>query len=327
MLNRLLAVGVALTSTLAMAGPAVLLLPALGREDGVTVQGRALKEAPSQGSSVLSRNLRRLAAPTWEGAKVQVSLLGTTATVTSGHDGAFEVNLRPAEGRRFPPGAHPVVATLEGGAEARARVEVVPDTTPLLVVSDFDDTVAISQVTDKGALLVNALLKDADSQGVVPGMADFYGCLRQPKPAAFALVSGSPVQFAPRVASFLQRHKFPAFGLYLRDIGPKTLSGYKQPLIRRLLQQFPQPVVLVGDSGEHDPEVYAQMREEFPGRVKAIYIRDAGRTEDASRFKDMVLFQEAREAAEHAAQAGLAERACVTRAFPAEAKQPEAGAP
>jgi phosphatidate phosphatase APP1 len=258
---------------------------------------------------------------------VEVALLGSKATVTSGHDGAFEVTLQPPKGQRFAAGVHEVVATLAGGAEARARVEVVPDSTPLLVISDFDDTVAVSQVTDKGALLVNALLKDADSQEVVPGMADFYGCLRQQKPAAFALVSGSPVQFLPRVSSFLTRHRFPAFGLYLRDIGPTTLAGYKQPIIRRLLQQFPQPVVLVGDSGELDPEVYAQIREEFPGRVKAIYIRAAGRTEDAGRFKDMVLFQEAREAAEHAAGAGLAERACIARAFPTPEKKTEAGAP
>jgi phosphatidate phosphatase APP1 len=72
----------------------------------------------------------------------------------------------------------------------------------------------------------------------------------------------------------------------------------------------------VGDSGEHDPEVYAQIREEFPGRVRAIYIRDAGRTEQASRFQDMVLFQDVRSAAEHAVQAGLARPACLATAFP-----------
>jgi phosphatidate phosphatase APP1 len=263
---------------------------------------------------VLSRNLRRLTAPNWEGARVEVSFQGATATVTSGHDGGFEVNLQPPQGKRFTPGLHVAEARLEG-AITRARVEVVADTTPLLVVSDFDDTVAVTQVTDKGALLANALLKDSDTQAVVPGMADFYKCLRATKPAAFALVSGSPVQFLPRVSNFLDRHRFPPFGLYLRDLGPSTLSGYKQPVIRRLLQQFSQPVVLVGDSGEHDPEVYAQIRKEFPGRVKAIYIRDAGRTESASRFDGMFLFRDASEAARKAAEAGLADGACVAKAF------------
>lgn len=323
---RFLVPAVLLTSCVALAGPAVLLTPVIGRSDSVVLQGRVLKEAPSQGSSVLSRNLRRLTAPNWEGAKVEVSFLGATATVTSGDDGGFEVTLQPPEGASFPAGFYLAEAKV-AGASARARVQVVADTTPFLVISDFDDTVAISHVTQAAKLMENALLKDSDSQQVVPGMAAFYGCLKAPEAPAFALVSGSPVQFGSRVSSFLGRHGFPAFGVYLRDLGPSTLSNYKQPVIRRLLRQFPQPVVLVGDSGEKDPEIYAQIREEFPGRVKAIYIRDAGRTETASRFTDMVLFQNPSAAAEHAMKSGLADATCVATAFPAPVPTVEATSP
>jgi phosphatidate phosphatase APP1 len=250
---------------------------------------------------------------------VEVSFQGVVASVTSGHDGNFEVNLRPPEGQRFPAGTAEAEARV-GEVRARAAVEVIPDTAPLLVVSDFDDTVAVTNVTSPAKLVESALLKDGDTQAVVPGMAAFYGCLRQSAAPAFALVSGSPIQYLPRIRMFLERHGFPTgFGLYLRDIGPKTLSGYKQPAIRRLLQQFPQPVVLVGDSGEKDPEVYAQIRDEFPGRVKAIYIRDAGRTEDAKRFESMVLFKDSGDAAAHAAAQGLADAACVAAAFPGRA--------
>jgi phosphatidate phosphatase APP1 len=305
-----------LASSVALARPAVLLTPAIGRPDSVVIQGRVLKEAPSQGSSVLSRNLRRLTAPNWKGAKVEVSFLGATATVTSGDDGNFEVTLQPPQGGAFPSGFYLVEAKV-AGASGRARVQVVADTTPFLVISDFDDTVAVSNVTKTAKLMENALLKDSDTQQVVPGMAAFYGCLKSPEAPAFALVSGSPVQFGSRVSDFLGRHGFPAFGVYLRDLGPSTLSNYKQPVIRRLLRQFPQPVVLVGDSGEKDPEIYSQIRDEFPGRVKAIYIRDAGRTETASRFTDMVLFQDASAAARDAAKNGLADATCVANAFPA----------
>ncbi|MDY7228656.1 phosphatidate phosphatase App1 family protein [Hyalangium rubrum] len=313
---RCLALAALLTSSLALAGPAVLLSPVIGRTDSVVLQGRVLKEAPTKGSSVLSRNLRRLTAPNWKGAKVEVSFLGVTTVVTSGHDGAFEVNLQPPQGTPFPSGFYVAEAKV-AGASARARVEVVADTAPFLVISDFDDTLAISHVIRPTKLMENALLKDSDTQEVVPGMSAFYGCLKAPTSPSFALVSGSPVQYGARIGDFLGRHSFPAFGLYLRDLGPSTLSNYKQPVIRRLLRQFSQPVVLVGDSGEKDPEIYAQIREEFPGRVKAIYIRNAGRTENASRFTDMILFGEAREAAEHAAKNGLADAACVAGAFPA----------
>ncbi|MFL5346970.1 MAG: phosphatidate phosphatase App1 family protein [Hyalangium sp.] len=323
---RFLAVTLLLVSCAASAGPAVLLFPALGRGNGVLLQGRVLKEAPTEGSSVLARNLRRLTAPNWEGAKVEVSFRGLTTLVTSGHDGNFEVNLQPAKGEAFPSGFSVAEAKV-AGVSAQARVEVVADTAPFLLISDFDDTIAVTQVVKTAKLLENALLKDSDTQQAVPGMAAFYGCLKAPGAPSFALVSGSPVQYAPRVASFLTRNGFPPLGLYLRDLGPGTLSDYKQPIIRRLMQQFPQPVVLVGDSGEHDPEVYAQIRQEFPGRVKAIYIRDAGHAEDASRFTDMVLFHEASEAAAHAAKNGLADPTCVAGAFPAQAPTVEKTAP
>jgi phosphatidate phosphatase APP1 len=323
---RFLSLAVLLACSSALAGPAVLLSPAIGRADGVVLHGRVLKEAPSSGSSVLSRNLRRLTAPNWEGAKVEVTFQGATATVTSGHDGNFEVNLQPPQGASFKPGLSTAEAKV-GGASAVARVEVVADTTPFLVISDFDDTVAITHVVKTAKLVEAALLKDSDSQAVVPGMSAFYGCLKAPTPPAFALVSGSPVQYVTRVSSFLNHHAFPPFGIYLRDLGPGTISGYKQPVIRRLLRQFTQPVVLIGDSGEKDPEIYAQIREEFPGRVKAVYIRDAGRTELADRFKDMILFQEPRAAAEHAAKSGLADPACVAAAFPAPAPTVEKTAP
>ncbi len=323
---RFLALAVLLVAQAALAGPALLLFPALGRGDGVVLQGRVLKEAPTAGSSVLSRNLRRLTAPGWEGAPVEVSFHGATAQVTSGDDGAFEVNLQPREGTSFPSGIALAEAKV-AGVSARARVEVVPEATPFLVISDFDDTLALTHVTKPARLIESALFKDADTQQAVPGMSAFYGCLSASAPPAFALVSGSPVQFVPRVAGFLSRHGFPTFGMYLRDLGPGTLSGYKQPVLRRLLRQFSQPVVLVGDSGEKDPEIYAQIREEFPGRVKAIYIRDAGRTEDASRFTDMVLFQDARQAAEHALSQGLADPTCMARAFPAEEAAAQGAAP
>jgi phosphatidate phosphatase APP1 len=326
---RLAALVLALASAAALAGPVVLLSPALGRPDSVTLQGRVLVEAP-HGSTALSRNMRRLTTRNQKGARVEVSFLDVSATVTSGQDGDFQVTFQSPPGRPFPVGGHQAQARVADNTPSSARVEVIADTAPFLVVSDFDDTVAISEVTQPDKLVTNALLRDADTQKVVPGMASFYGCLGADSGAvpAFALVSGSPVQFGPRVGDFLSLHGFPAgFGLYLRDLGPSTLSDYKQPLIRSLLQRFPHPVVLVGDSGEKDPEVYAQIREEFPGRVRAIYIRDAGNTGDPARFKDMLLFKDASTAAEHAAQAGLARQACISTAFAPAAPRAEQGTP
>ena len=37
------------------------------------------------------------------------------------------------------------------------------------------------------------------------------------------------------------------------------------------------PFMLIGDSGQRDPELYAQVVREYPGRVAIIYIRTVGR--------------------------------------------------
>jgi phosphatidate phosphatase APP1 len=300
----------------ALAGPDLLLFPAVGSSKRVTVYGRTLARAQSKSSFSLKRNLKNLLNENAEGVPVEVSFLGQTARVTSGHDGNFEATFDSPDGG-FPVGQQPLEARCAPAISKTATVEVASDHAPFLVISDFDDTVAVTNVLDKKGLLKAALVEDETTQPVVPGMSPFYGCLREVKPErpVFALVSGSPVQFEPRIRGFLSRHGFGPFGIYLRDLGPTTLSDYKQPVIRRLLQSMPHQVVLVGDSGEHDPEVYRQIRAEFPGRVLATYIRNAGRADDAARFKDMVLFNDPAVAARDAATKGFAERACVEKAF------------
>lgn len=312
---------VALLASPAWAGAAVLLFPAVGTPGSVTLSGRVLKHAPSSGSSTLSKNLRRLTSSNWVGADVEVRYAGRTATATSGHDGNFTVTLSGAE-RPFEVGFATAEAHVPSAETGIALVNVVAPGAPFFVVSDFDDTLAVTNVVKKRELVKAALLQDETNQPVVEGMADFYGCLEADKPArpAFALVSGSPAQYVHRVREFLGTHRFPSFGLYLRDLGPSTLSDYKQPVIRALLTELPNAVVLVGDSGEHDPEVYRQIAAEFPSRVKAIYIRDAGRTEDARRFDGAFLFKHPREAAWDAVAKGLATKACVERVFPKETR-------
>jgi len=50
---------------------------------------------------------------------------------------------------------------------------------------------------------------------------------------------------------------------------------YKLTQIREILATYPAlPFILVGDSGQEDPEIYGTLVNEFPGRILAIYIRN-----------------------------------------------------
>lgn len=300
------------------ASGSILLFPALGRPTQVVISGRALATSPEDhpAASALEKNLRRLTARSAEGRTVTVTFAGQARRVTAGDDGFFEAAFAAPSDRPFPPGLLPAEAA-GFGVRAEGQVQVVSDAAPFLLVTDLDDTLAVTNVASKRAIAKAALLLDGATTPPVPGMAAFLRCvLEGTRPAAGAVVvSGTPVALAPRVQAFLAAGGFPFAGLRLRDLGPRTLSGYKEPVLRELLSGFPQAVVLVGDSGERDPEIYAALRAEFPGRVAAIFIRDAGGEAGPGRFEGMFLFKEAEAAAREAAAHGLADLACVERAF------------
>jgi phosphatidate phosphatase APP1 len=245
-----------------------------------------------------------------------VTFGGQARRVTAGDDGFFQAAFAAPADRPFAAGLQPVQAAAAGAA-AEGRVQVVSDGAPFLLVTDLDDTLAVTNVASRRALARTALLADAASTPAVPGMAAFLRCvLEGTRPAAGAVVvSGTPVELAPRVEQFLALNGFPFAALSLRHLGPRTLAGYKEPALRALLSAFPQAVVLVGDSGEQDPEIYAALRAEFPGRVAAIFIRDAGGPAGPGRFEGMLLFREPEAAAREAAASGVADLACVERAF------------
>ncbi len=115
--------------------------------------------------------------------------------------------------------------------------------------------------------------------------------------------------------------------MLLRDIGLDRTKfikekghGHKFRKAIRLLDEFPNlSFILIGDSGQEDPAIYADVVKERPGRVKAIYIRDidphADSTLDEAVRKavaetgalgvPMILAKDSRIISEHAIKIGL----------------------
>ena len=283
----------------------LILPPAMGRPDVVWVMGRVVSESPQRGPPAV-RALLRLVARNWIGVPVTIRFLGRTATAVSGHDGEFEVEIPAGPGQRFPVGPQAVEVEAPG-AQGTGTIFVVPDEAPFIVVSDFDDTLAVTHVTSRYRLLATTFFEDGESLPPVTGMQELYRCLTagKPIPPAFAVVTGWPFQFAPRLVRFLTKNGFPPMALFLRNLGRSTLSGYKEPVLRRLVERFPHPLVLVGDSGERDPEIYAWLAREWPERVLRIYIREADGIGGAGRFDGMCLFTDPAVAVRDALEHGL----------------------
>lgn len=142
----------------------------------------------------------------------------------------------------------------------------------LAVISDIDDTIKVSHVLDKS----DALKKAFRTQNLFRGMNVLYREIaRLNRDAQFYYVTNAPKQLMYRShAQFLTQHKFPNGALLLReDIQSNT---HKVDTIRRILNDPKIKFVLyIGDNGERDPEIYAQMRKEFPTIPAITYIRQA----------------------------------------------------
>ncbi len=150
----------------------------------------------------------------------------------------------------------------------------------LSIASDVDDTIKDSNVLNKSELARNTLYREYKP---VAGMSEAYAAVAGPR-VFFHYVSNSPWQLIEPLADFLASEKFPRGLLHLRPMRlsrPVELERFltegqdsKRERITALMNLFPKHAwVFIGDSGEHDPEIYAQLFEAFPGRVRRILIR------------------------------------------------------
>lgn len=147
------------------------------------------------------------------------------------------------------------------------------------VISDIDDTIKISQVTDKVELLRNTFARPF---APVPGMPECYRALAE-RGAKFHYVSASPWQLYAPLNLFRIDSQFPAGTYDMKsfrawdDSWQNLLADsalIKTPAIERLLKNNPQrKFLLIGDSGESDPEIYGDIARQFPTQILGIAIR------------------------------------------------------
>lgn len=149
----------------------------------------------------------------------------------------------------------------------------------LSVISDIDDTIKVSGVGNRKELLANTFLREFKS---VSGMAELYQQWASAG-TSFHYVSSSPWQLYRALQGLHTELSFPAGTMHLRNFRIRD-QLFKKFRIRRhgkvsaiesLLKGLPQQkFVLIGDSGEKDPEIYRRICRRFPGRVSGLFIRD-----------------------------------------------------
>ncbi|MDR0674616.1 MAG: App1 family protein [Zoogloeaceae bacterium] len=161
-------------------------------------------------------------------------------------------------------------------------------------ILDIDDTVKDSNVLDRKALMINTFLNEYRA---VAGVGTILERLRE-KADAFHYVSASPIQLYPALREFFTRENFPRGSFHLReatdlrDLIPdrEKLIAHKRQSIERLFAAYPQrKFILVGDTGENDPEIYAEFKRKYPDRViEAIFHDITQEGQDSARFRDFM---------------------------------------
>jgi len=296
----------------------IIILPYLsyGTPQKLTVRGRVLEDEgfrPAGDTDSRWRNLirftKRLESDEVPGARLRA---GKAEAVTDG-EGYFRIE---CEGS-FQPGWNDVELELlhPAPAQATARVLVPAPQAAFGVISDIDDTVVTSNVASKVKMIMTVALTNARTRKPFKGVAAFYRALHAGVNPVF-YVSKSPWNLYAPIVEYLAVQGLPEGPLMLRDFGFRSPKNHKSAEIESILKTYPAlKFVLSGDSGEQDPEIYADIMRRFPARIRAIYIRSVSKkrvseivalaAEVAKTGCQLVLAEEAEAAAVHAAAEGL----------------------
>jgi phosphatidate phosphatase APP1 len=326
----------------------LMIVPYLGygTAENLLLKGRVVQfkdEIVASRDDGRRRNLknffRRFATDEVPYARVRATFQNAEAETTADDEGYFTFEIRaaldPAGDARFREiDLELLEPVAKSGERARAvgRVLVPPATARFGVISDLDDTVITTDVTSKIKMLVNTALRNEYTRMPFKGVAAFYQALQKGAGGAennpIFYVSSSPWNLYPFLTEFLRLNDIPLGPLFLKDFGNHTIfhggdhAGHKTENIERILRTFPHlPFLLIGDSGEKDPEIYREILGKFPEQIKVIYIRSVNQEPERLAAIDrlageiaptgcqLVLAPDTEFAAAHAAAAGYIDSA------------------
>lgn len=288
-----------------------------GWSHSIYLKGRVLLDRgilPAAEHDPAWRNLlnmyRRLLSQEVPGAQVLARFPGLEVTALAGEEGFFEVRHELPAALPTEPAWRPVDLQLlwpqrtgQPPVTATGQVLIVHPQAQYGVISDIDDTVLVTHATNPLRMGLILLFRNARTRQTYAGVASFYQALQagadRGKPGGTSppvggpvrnplfYVSSSPWNLYDLLVHFLELHGIPLgpmialrdWGITQNELLPIDNQAHKLRGIGQILEMLPHlPFLLIGDSGQEDPAIYAEVVRRFPGRILGVYIRAVSRS-------------------------------------------------
>jgi phosphatidate phosphatase APP1 len=265
------------------------------------------------------------------GARLQLRWEGDIFKTTSENDGFFK--LEWSLNRHLSPGWHPLQVEMMDDEDNVITTGTgyifIPYGTQLGFISDIDDTFLISHSSNMRKRLQVLFTRNAHSRQPFQGVVRHYQALTlanttEDAPNPFFYVSSSEWNLFYYIREFTTINGLPR-GVFLLNQLKRFSQLFKTGQnnhstkfmrIVRVLESYPtQRFVLLGDSSQQDPDIYAAVAKHFPNQVHAIYIRDVYK-KNKEKVKETLekiesagvpccFFEHSSEAFEHSQRIGL----------------------
>ena len=252
----------------------------------VRVLGRVLLSPPgvSDSGERSVRGWRHFVSAKLAGVPVTIQVGGVRQVAQSGRGGYIDTVV-PVD---LPPGWSTAVLSVPGAPDAVAPLRVVGPEERLGIITDVDDTVLVTALPRPLLAFWNTFVRHEESRRPVPGTVELFaradpaGAGRVRRLRLDRRLERGPCAAAIPAATGATRPVRPL----LTDWGPtpegwfRSGQDHKRTTFRRLLDELPQlRWVLVGDDGQHDPQLYDELVWARPERVRLVAIRRLGATE------------------------------------------------
>ncbi len=297
-----------------------------GNERELLVRGRVLVDkrvTRATAAEPLWRNVlntyRRFQSDELSNARIVAAYRDAVVESVTNEEGYFLIRL-PGDAAG---GWRDVRLTLpDYAAEATAHVLVPRDDAQFGIISDIDDTIVRTNATSLLGM-TRSIISNAAARLPFEGVADLYRALHADRNPIF-YVSSSPWNLYELLHDYMDINKIPHGPMLLQDWGIEesvlilaSHAEHKMAQINSIMDYYPAlKFVLIGDSGQHDPEIYLQVVRAHPGRVLAAFIRDVTADlrdravariieESNAAGVEMLYVKDSSEALEHATRIGL----------------------